>query len=153
VSSETRRRLEEELAVLRDQRAALGTEPGGQAPGDRADDAETLRRLDDAAMLDDRITEITRILAAGTRIPTGGVPDHGLPDGTLVTLRHGDGTVEVLRAVAFTEEVPPGQEDSSLTLDSPLGRAIAGHGPGETVTYQTPEGARRAEIVQIRPPV
>ena len=75
-----------------------------------------------------------------------------LPDGALITLRHGDGIVEALRAVALTEEVAPGEEGSSLTLDSPLGQALAGHRVGDTVSYQIPNGPRRVEIVQIQAP-
>ena len=150
LSEDARDRLAEELSVLREQRQALGAgdEPG---TGDRADDAEALRRLDAAALMDDRIAELTRLLAGAS--PTSGRErENLLPDGSQITLRHGDGTVQFLRAVALTEQVPPGEEDSSLTLDSPLGRALAGHRAGDTVTYETPEGSRRAEIVQIQPP-
>lgn len=150
LNQEARGRLEEELGVLRGQRGALGTDRDEQGVGDRADDAEALRRLDDAALLDDRIAEVTRLLATGA--PPDGVADHGLPDGSAVTLRHGDGTVETLRAVRLAELVPEGEEDTSLTLDSPLGQAVAGHRAGDTVSYQTPAGPRRAEIVNIRPP-
>lgn len=150
LSEEARGRLEEELDVLRGQRGALGTDSDEQGVGDRADDAEALQRLNDAALLDERIAEVTRLLATGA--PQDSVADHGLPDGTAITLRHGDGTVETLRAVRITALVPEGEEDSSLTLDSPLGQAIAGHRAGDTVSYQTPAGPRRAEIVTIRPP-
>jgi transcription elongation GreA/GreB family factor len=147
---EARDRTARELDVLREQRRSLdiGDDP---RTGDRVDDAEALRRLDDAALLDDRIAELTRLLAGAP--PTSGIEgDALLPDGSVITIRHGDGTVEALRAVARTEQVPPGQEDGSLTLDSPLGRALAGHKVGETVGYATPHGRRRAEILQIQPP-
>jgi transcription elongation factor GreA len=150
LGEDARRRLADELSVLREQREALdaGDESG---TGDRVDDAESLRRLDDVALLDHRIAELTRLLAGAS--PTSGRErDNLLPDGSVITLRHGDGTVQCLRAVALTEQVPPGEEDSSLTLDSPLGRALAGHRAGDTVSYQTPDGPRRAEIVQIQPP-
>jgi transcription elongation GreA/GreB family factor/8-oxo-dGTP pyrophosphatase MutT (NUDIX family) len=150
LNEDARHRLEGELAALRDQREALGA-GDGQRVGDRADDAETLRMLDDAALLDGRIAEVTRLLAGAA--PTSGFKGGKLLlDGSVVTLRYGDGTVQTLRAVALTEEVVPGDEDSSLTLDSPLGRALAGHRAGDTVSYQTPNGPRRAEIVQIQPP-
>jgi transcription elongation GreA/GreB family factor len=147
---DARAQLERELAALRDQRGSLGTDRDEQGLGDRADDAENLQRLDEAALLDDRIAEITRLLATGK--PHGGVSRPGLPDGTMVTLRHGDGAVETLRLVADTDTVTPGKEDSTLTLDSPLGKALVGHRAGETVSYRTPGGVRRAEIVSLRTP-
>jgi transcription elongation GreA/GreB family factor len=150
LSDAARESLRRELEVLRGQREALDTAGDELGIGDRADDAEALRRRDDAALLDDRIAEINRILHTG-RLPTnfrGG----GLRDGSTVTLRYGDGSVETLRAVAITAAVPEGEEDTSLTLDSPLGRALAGHKPGDTVTYETPEGTRRAEILELHAP-
>jgi transcription elongation factor GreA len=152
LGEEARHRLRTELDVLREQRKALGTGDDVQGLGDRADDADALNRLSEAAIMDERIGELTRLLAGAS--PTSGFTDEQnlLPDGSRVTLRHGDGSVQSLRAVALTEQVPPGEEDSSLTLDSPLGRALAGHAAGDTVCYETPDGARRAEIVDIKPP-
>jgi len=150
LSDEARGGLRRELEVLRGQREALDTAGDELGIGDRADAAEALRRRDDAALLDERIAEINRILHGG-QLPVGS-PGSGLRDGSAVTLRHGDGTVETLRAVAITAAVPEGEEDSSLTLDSPLGRALAGHQAGDTVTYETPEGRRRAEILELRLP-
>ncbi|HEY2204161.1 MAG TPA: GreA/GreB family elongation factor [Pseudonocardia sp.] len=150
LTEDTRERLDQELEVLRSQRAALDTGGDELGVGDRADDAEALRRRDDAQKIDERISEINRMLYTGEALVE--TDAEGLPDGSTITLRHGDGAVETLRAVAITEAVPEGEEDSSLTLDSPLGRAIAGHKPGDTVSYETPEGTRRAEIVEIHPP-
>jgi transcription elongation GreA/GreB family factor len=153
LSDHARDRLNEELEVLRAQRRAVtdGLEDVDTA-GDRMDDAENLRRHDEAAMLDDRIAELIRLLAGGVQAGGPDIVESELAPGTRVTLRHGNGTVETLRAVAITEEITPGEEDTVLTLDSPLGRAVAGHDVGETVRYETPEGAHRVEIVEVQPP-
>ncbi|WAL68311.1 GreA/GreB family elongation factor [Amycolatopsis cynarae] len=147
VSGEARVRLEQELATLRDRRAELAAEARAlDRVGDRADDADALRLEDDIAALDARITQLSRVLA-GARAGAGGVPD-----GTTVTVRFADGTVQPFRVVAVTEEIPAGQEDSTVTTDSPLGLALAGHQAGDTISYPAPAGEVRAEILSLELP-
>lgn len=38
-----------------------------------------------------------------------------------------------------------------LSTSSPLGQALVGHGPGETVSYEGPRRAFNVEIVSVRP--
>ena len=38
-----------------------------------------------------------------------------------------------------------------LSIGSPLGQALLGHGPGETVTYEGPRRAFQVEVVSVRP--
>ncbi len=151
LSDHARERLQEELGLLRAQRKALtdGLEDL-DTTGDRMDDAETIRRVDETSIIDERIDELVRLLAGGSPVaPETDGPE--LTPGSRFTLRWADGTVQTLRAVAITEEILPGEEDTVITVDSPLGRALAGHHPGDSVRYDTPEGARRVEIVEITP--
>lgn len=158
LSPEARVRFEEELAVLREQRAALGldTDAGGPATGDRADNADVLLRLDEATHLDERINEIIRVLhGAPPRAEGRGdatQEDGGLTPGSTVVLRYEDGSEERLRAVAILEDVPEGDEDTAITLDSPLGQALAGHREGDTVSWDTPDGPLTAKLVSIQAP-
>jgi transcription elongation factor GreA len=148
----TRKHLREELDALREQRGELGPLSDDEV-GDRGDAAEQLRRADDAARIDARIAEINRLMASGSASPGPGIePDDGLPDGSTVTLRFDDGATVTLRAAALPEAVPDAERDDSLSLDSPLGRALAGASAGDTVSYETPGGERRAEVVTIEPP-
>jgi transcription elongation GreA/GreB family factor len=156
LTEQARQRLRDELEILREQRRDLD---GGQGDEDRANDfgdnAETLRRADDVARIDDRIKEITRLLAVGASAPgvnTDQDTPGGLADGTTVTLRFEDGSVQTLYAVAITEEVPEQEQDRALSLDSPLGSALAGRGAGDTIHYDTPDGPRQAEVVKLEPP-
>jgi transcription elongation GreA/GreB family factor len=57
-----------------------------------------------------------------------------------------------LRVVAFPEQAPEGAEDTALTMHSPLGRALTGHRPGDTITYSTPDGRAHAILLDLRPP-
>ncbi|MFJ9202724.1 GreA/GreB family elongation factor [Streptomyces flaveolus] len=65
--------------------------------------------------------------------------------GSSVTVRYGDGTEETLeigeRAEASDQEL--------ITPEGPLGRALLGRRPGDTVTYDTPEGRTTAAVVSL----
>jgi transcription elongation factor GreA len=135
--------IQQELATLRDRREELAAEVRSRDPvGDQADSAFALRLGDELAALDDRIASLSELLARGR---TG----EGVPDGTRVTLRFGGGTEQTMMVVAVTEEIPAGQEDSMITAHSPLGTALAGHGPGDTITYRAPAGEVQAHIVAM----
>jgi transcription elongation GreA/GreB family factor len=149
---DARRRLEDELARLRERRRRLGAAFDDRDPvGDRADDAEALELADDAAWLDDRINELVGLLTGAAGAEQAASPDR-LPDGTVLTLRFEDGAEQTFRVVAIPEEIPEGQEDTALTTHSPLSRALAGHHVGDTVTYSTPDGPVRAELIDLRLP-
>ncbi|MGQ0719301.1 MAG: GreA/GreB family elongation factor [Pseudonocardiales bacterium] len=149
-AARTRRRLEEELARLRDRRRVLAAELDGRdSVGDRADHADVLEQADDVAWLDERIAELTGLIArGGPPDPAGG----RLPRGTEVTLRFDDGEVLTLRVVAIPEEVTEDDGADALTLDSPLGRALAGSGVGDIIQYGTPSGTALVEVLALRVP-
>lgn len=149
---EARGRLEEELARLSERRRSLGAEFDERDPvGDRADGAESLELADDVAWLDDRIDELVGLLSGASGSDDQSAADR-LPDGTVVTVRFADSTVQTLRVVAITEEIPEGQEDTALTTHSPLSRALAGHHKGDTVGYPTPDGPAQVEVIDLRLP-
>ncbi|MGH3438145.1 MAG: GreA/GreB family elongation factor [Sciscionella sp.] len=154
VTGQTRTRVERELAVLQDQRRELATRLAGQDPvGDRADEADALTRGDELAAVDDRIASLRELLDASAADPNRTDADSdGLVDGTRVTLRFPDGALRTLRVVTITEEAAEAERDTVLTTDSPLGNALAGHHPGDLITYPTPAGKQRVELVSLTPP-
>ncbi|OLT44586.1 nucleoside diphosphate kinase regulator [Saccharomonospora sp. CUA-673] len=147
MSAGTRERLEQELETLRQQRESLAPRLGEDPLGDSADQADLLERAESVSKLDRRIAEITDLLHGG---PSAEQDQNLLPSGTRVTLKFADGDVEDMVIVAFAAEAD--DEFSSVTADSPLGRAIAGHGKGDTITYRTPAGQVTAEIVSLTEP-
>jgi transcription elongation GreA/GreB family factor len=56
-----------------------------------------------------------------------------------------------MRVIFDVAEIPEspdaGQEDETLSADSPLGLALAGHQPGDTISYETPQGAQRVQLL------
>jgi transcription elongation factor GreA len=150
LSADGRQRLEREVALLREQRRELAADLSDDDPvGDRADQAVMLEQADDLAQMDERIREILELLA---RADWADERPGGVPDGTMVTLRFADGTVETLRGVLVADEVSDDEGAQVFTVDSPLGLALAGCHAGDTVSYPTPEGEARADVLAIVPP-
>ena len=145
-TAEERDRIDEELAELRSRRDQLRAELQGDADtvGDSGDAADALQRSEDLAGIDEQINRLTWLLAGGNADTPGQVPS-----GTTATLRFpGDEPIR-MRIVDFLEETPAGEEETTLTSDSPLGLALFGRRAGETVTYSTPRGELQVELLAI----
>lgn len=141
--------IEDELADLLGRRDQLRAELQGDADtvGDRGDAADALQRSEELAGIDEQIDKLTWLLAGGNADTPG-----QLPTGTMVTLRFpGDEPVR-MRIIHFLEETPAGEEDTTLTSDSPLGLALFGRRAGETVTYATPRGELQVDLLAIELP-
>jgi transcription elongation factor GreA len=150
--ADTQARIEAELTELRQRRDRMAAEFEGDRDtvGDHADAADAIQRADEVAVIDDRIAELTRVLAGGES--TSETPG-ALPDGTNLTLRFSDTPDAIrMRVVLIQEETPAGEEANTLTADSPLALALVGHRPGDTVTYMTPDGQQQVELLAIKYP-
>ena len=150
---QVQQRLRDELAVLRAQRDQLrGDNAEDHRAADSGDRAEAIRRADDVFRIEDRISEINRLLTIGTPAAAARAGRSGLAEGSLVTLRFADGDEETFLASSILDVAP---EDSGVELlgpDSPLSKALAGHSVGETISWSTPGGMQQAEIVSIKAP-
>ena len=87
----------------------------------------------------------SRLAAGGSRSDVPGQ----LPNGTEVTLRFPGDEPLRMRVINYLEETPAGEEDTTLTADSPLGLALFGRKAGDTVTYSTPGGELHVDLVAI----
>jgi transcription elongation factor GreA len=151
VADAARHQLAAELARLRNRRDLLQIEVKDDRGmiGDHGDAAEAIQRADELVVLTDRINELDR------RLRTGPSRSHGsrtLPGGTEVTLRFPDGEVVTMHVISIVEETPIGREAETLTARSPLGQALAGRQPGDTVTYSTPQGQNQVELIAVKLP-
>ncbi|GAA5004848.1 GreA/GreB family elongation factor [Streptomyces siamensis] len=145
ISDAARHALEQELADLRTERRTVAAtlQDSDSAVGDRADEADELQRADDLQRLDARISEITtRLRGADTAGPP---PTDRVGVGSTVTVRFADGAEETFQVGETAEELDP----SLVTADSPLGRALLGHRPGDTVNYSAPGGRSTAVVVSL----
>jgi transcription elongation GreA/GreB family factor len=148
----SRDRINAELARLRERRDRLEGEviDDHGAVSDHADAADAIQRADELAGLDERISELDRLLRTGPSVSNG---TGTLPNGTKVTLRFPDGSVVDMQVISVIEETPIGGEDETLTAGSPLGLALAGRQAGDTVTYKTPQGENQVELLDVKYPI
>ncbi|ROQ35522.1 transcription elongation GreA/GreB family factor [Streptomyces sp. PanSC19] len=146
ISAVAREELERELAELRTEREAVAAtlrDGGGDEVGDRADQADELQRADDLDRLDADIQEIEGRLREASVAPAPSSDAVGV--GSSVTVRFEDGTESTVQI----GELANALDATLVTADSPLGRALLGHGAGDTVTYETPEGRTSAVVVSL----
>ncbi|CAM5628890.1 MULTISPECIES: GreA/GreB family elongation factor [Streptomyces] len=143
--STARQALEQELSRLRTERDTVAStlRDSDASVGDLADAADELQRANDLRRIDARITELTARLDTAD---TAGPPrDDRVDVGSTVTVRFTDGSQETFQI----GETTVGSDGSLVTVDSPLGRALLGHEPGDTVHYHTPGGSESAVVVSL----
>ncbi|WP_375485072.1 GreA/GreB family elongation factor [uncultured Mycobacterium sp.] len=150
LADEVRDRIAAELDRLRQRRDRLELEVENDRGmvGDHGDAADAIQRADELAALDERINELDRVLRAGP-VSNG---DGTLPEGTEVTVRFPDGAEVTMLVISIVEQTPVGREAETLTAGSPLGLALAGHKPGDTITYATPQGENQVELLDVKFP-
>ena len=151
VADAAKNQLAAELDRLRQRRKRLELEVKDDRGmiGDHGDAAEAIQRADELVVLGDRINELDRRLRTG---PSHSEKSETLPGGTEVTLRFPDGEVVTMHVISIVEETPAGREAETLTARSPLGQALAGRQPGDTVTYSTPQGENQVELIAVKLP-
>ncbi|MEU3660651.1 GreA/GreB family elongation factor [Streptomyces sp. NPDC032940] len=148
ISDDARQALERERADLQAERGRVAAtlQDSDDEVGDRADAADELQRADALRKLDSRIADITTRL---TRAADAGPPrTDAVGVGSTVTVRYGDGTEETLEIGERAEA----SDQALITADSPLGHALLGRRPGDTVTYDTPAGRATAAVVSLGRP-
>jgi transcription elongation factor GreA len=150
LTGEARARVAAELARLQERRDRLEAEVKNDrgAVSDHADAADAIQRADELVGLDERVAELDRLLHAGPP------PSNGdeLPFGTEVKLRFSDGDVVTMQVISVIEEASIGGDAEALTASSPLGLALVGRKAGDTVTYTTPQGEERVELLELKHP-
>ena len=115
-------------------------EDGGE-PGENADVAEA---LEERALLERRIAEVRRRLADARIVePTA---DGTVGIGAYVRLRTDDRETRLYQLVGVAEGDPAHRR---LSVDSPVGRALAGRVAGDVVEVEAPSGTRLLEIVAV----
>jgi transcription elongation GreA/GreB family factor len=151
VADAAKENLAAELDRLRQRRDRLEVEVKNDRGmvGDHGDAAEAIQRADELVVLGDRINELDRRLRTG---PSQFEEAETLPGGTEVKLRFPDGEVVTMHVISIVEETPAGREAETLTARSPLGQALAGAKPGDTVTYSTPQGENQVELISVKLP-
>ena len=140
-------RLQEELAFLEgdDRQRIIRDIATARAHGDLSENAEYHAAKDEQGQKEARIRQIRQMLENADIISAD--DDDVAKPGKLVTIRH-EGEEPETYLLGLREE--RGGDYDILTPDSPLGRALVGHAPGETVTAKVPSGELKIELIEVR---
>lgn len=126
------------LCALRERlRASLA---GRDLVGDNADQAQAVETGMELERVERRIADLT---TGAAYADAPGPSTDAVSLGSVVTLRFADGAEERVRLSALPDE---DADPPVTTPDSPMGRALLGRRPGDTVRYEAPNGEVQAEI-------
>ena len=115
--------------------------------GDLSENAEYHETKNQQALMEAKIRKIEATLRDAEIIQTPTESEVAVA-GTVVTLKPVDGgDVERYLLAASSEERAEGVR--TLTTSSPLGKAITGKAPGDTVHYEAPGGTFSYEVVDL----
>ncbi len=113
--------------------------------GDLSENADYHAAREDQGRMEARIRQLQTIV--DNAVIVEGNDGGEVATGSIVALRY-EGDDEVERyLIGSIEERPDGLP--VISPHSPLGQALIGHGPGDTVEYQAPSGTLKVDIVEI----
>ncbi len=148
LTPETHRRLVEELDGLttRGRVEVARAIEAARALGDLSENGDYHAARDSQGKMEARIRQLQTLLGQAVVVDA----DHQggtISTGTVVGLRYqGDEEVERYLIGSIEER----RDDVSvISPGSPLGQALMGRAPGQTVEYQAPGGVLRVEIVEV----
>jgi transcription elongation factor GreA len=141
-------RLQAALEALRTvRRPELGEQLRVLREAADADDPAFFDLLEEQAQLEGRIGLLEAQIAAARVV--GPARDGAAGIGTSVRVRHADtGESAEYRLVGPIEADADG---GRVSVASPVGRALVGARPGETVVVEAPRGPAELEILAVRP--
>jgi len=147
LTAEGRRKLEEELEFLTTVRRVEVASAIREAKmdGDVMENAGYEEAKRQQAFLEGRIRTIDGLLKSAVLIDSSGNKDE-VALGTRVTVVEAGFDPETYTVVGSAEANPG---EGRISNESPLGRALMGHRPGERVTFQSPSGSIQVEILRL----
>jgi transcription elongation factor GreA len=149
LTQQAHERLKNELAFLQgeDRERIIRDIATARAHGDLSENAEYHAAKDEQGQKEARARQIRVMLENAEIIASDDTEDIVKP-GKLVTIKHEGQDAETF-LLGLREE--KGGAYDVLTPDSPLGSALIGRAPGETVVAKVPAGEIKVEVVEVRP--
>ncbi len=118
-----------------------------RALGDLSENGDYHAAKDAQGKMEARIRQLQAMLESAVIVEREEVAAEVVEPGVEVEIRY-DGDDDTERYfVGSIEERREGV--AVISPGSPLGQALVGHGPGETVEYEAPSGMLRVEIVSV----
>jgi transcription elongation factor GreA len=149
---EGQKKLEEELMHLKTVKRREVAERIKQARefGDINENSEYDHAKNEQAFIEGRILTIEKILR-NARLMDGAAQDHGrVSFGCRVKVRDLDSMGETEFTIVGSTEADPAL--NKISNESPVGRALLNHIPGDVVEVKVPMGLSRYEIVTVKGP-
>ncbi len=115
--------------------------------GEITDNPEYDDAKNQQAYIEGRIEELHSFLDNAYTINSDSITTDTVGFGSVVTVYDADNDDEwTFRLVSAPEA---GDDDDLLSIDSPLGKALVGHAPGESLEVKAPAGTVRIKILGI----
>lgn len=118
-----------------------------RAHGDLSENAEYEAAKERQAYIEGRIQELQGILAQAEVIPPLKEPPERVQFGVKVKLLNLETDEVVTYRIVGPYEADP--SNGSISINSPIARALIGREVGEEVKVQTPSGIKKFEILEI----
>ncbi len=134
----------EKLVVRIEELRELLEDAHADRTADDDERAAALALLDEHSRLEARLAEVRVIIESSIDAPP--VPTDVAALGTRVRVREEDGAIEMYDLVSPAEASP---SDGRVSINSPLGQALAGRKPGEKATVVAPSGSWQVELLAI----
>jgi transcription elongation factor GreA len=143
-------KLKDELQLLSTERRREVAERIKEARefGDISENSEYDDAKNEQAMLESKIAQLQEKLRMATVIDSKELSTDVVQVGSVVHVKDEKTGKSVRYTIVGSAEANP--EESKLSNESPVGRALLGHGRGDTVAVQVPRGpARKLKITKI----
>jgi transcription elongation factor GreA len=114
--------------------------------GDLSENADYIAAKEEQGFLEGRIQELEKITRNVVIIEENQKNTSEVNIGSHVTIQEDEFPVETYHVVGPKEADPP---NGRISHESPIGKALLGHHPGELVTAETPVGAIQFKIIKI----
>jgi transcription elongation factor GreA len=141
-------KLQEELEYLRTVKRHEVAERLHEAMegGELIEDAEYEAAKNEQAFVEGRIQDLEILLANARVIEDDAAKEDHVQVGSTVTIKEGDNPEEIYTIVGPAEASP---RDGKISNESPLGRALMDHHPGDVVRVDAPGGSFTVSLVKV----
>lgn len=99
------------------------------------------------AMVENRIAELKTIFGNAHVLDADSIPTDHVGLGSRVTVHDTEFGDEFQVRVVISVEADPSRD--LISNESPMGTALLGHSPGESVEFETPDGKKKFKLVSI----
>ncbi|MBA2468292.1 MAG: GreA/GreB family elongation factor [Chloroflexia bacterium] len=148
LTAEGRKRLEGELAELRDVRLRdlFRSVQDANTNNEASDSGEYEEIKEELVYTEARVRELEQMLR-NSEIIEGGSPDGIVALGSRITVKFDDGETDTWMLVSPEEASLP---DGSVSTESPVGQALKGSKEGDSITVVTPGGEVTYAVVSVK---